>query len=178
MSRRAEPRPGFLVLSLIYGTEERLAEALEGVSRDVGPVRDVAGRQPFDWTEYYAREMGTPLFRRFAVLAGTWPREILPEAKLRAESIENRLAEGGRRTVNIDPGLLTEESFILATGKNFSHRVYLRDGVYADLTLLFRRGSYEPLPWTYPDYASAPVREFLRGVRADLRRGFAKDGAA
>jgi hypothetical protein len=78
--------------------------------------------------------------------------------------------------VNLDPGLLTEENFILATGKNYSHRVYLRDGVFADLTLVYRKGEYLPLPWTYPDYASPAIREFLAQVREELREGRKREG--
>lgn len=74
--------------------------------------------------------------------------------------------------MNLDPGLVTPENFILATGKNFSHRIYLRDGVFADLTLVYRKGEYRALPWTYPDYASREIRDLLKGVRAEfLARG-------
>jgi hypothetical protein len=69
--------------------------------------------------------------------------------------------------VNLDPGLLTPENFILATGKNFSHRVYLGNGVFADLTLVYRNGGFHPLPWTYPDYASEEVRSLLRDLRRE-----------
>ena len=71
----------------------------------------------------------------------------------------------GRRAVNIDPGLITRERLILATGKNAGHRVYLGRGVFADLTLLYRSGGFEPLPWTYPDYASPEVRAVMKDLR-------------
>jgi hypothetical protein len=63
--------------------------------------------------------------------------------------LEERLAAGGKRRVNIDPGYLARAHLILATGKGYTHRPYLRDGIYADLTLVFQQGGFQPLPWTY-----------------------------
>ena len=67
--------------------------------------------------------------------------------------------------VNIDPGYLLHERFVLATGKNYSHRIYIGKGIYADLTLMYTKGKFEPLPWTYPDYASENIIDFLEKVR-------------
>ncbi len=178
MSRRAVPPPAKLLASVIYRDEERFADARDLFARRFGAVERVSGPFPFDFTEYYAREMGTPLVRRFVVAADLVARDSLAAAKAAAEGIEDALAVGGRRTVNVDPGLLTGESFILATGKNYSHRVYLRDGVFADLALVYRKGAYRALPWTYPDYASDAVRAFLADVRSAYResRGRAAEG--
>jgi len=101
----------------------------------------------------------------------------LPEVKIGLERIERDLSVGGRRTVNLDPGMVTPENFILATGKNFTHRVYLRDGVFADLTLVFRKGEYRTLPWTYPDYATEEIRLLLEEVRSELLAAAAAERA-
>jgi hypothetical protein len=74
------------------------------------------------------------------------------EIKWQAINLESQWAIDGKRQLNLDPGLITAERLILATGKNYSHRLYLGKGIYGDLTLLFSKGSYQPLPWTYPDY--------------------------
>jgi len=167
LSRRSVPTPARLVLSVIYREERRIEEVLPRVQAVVGPVRFAGERMPFDRTDYYEEEMGAPLFRRFLVAGRTVARDALAGIKVRVERIERELSEGGRRTVNLDPGLLTAESFILATGKNFSHRVYLGEGVFADLTLVFRKGEFRPLPWTYPDYASEGIRTLLRDLRRE-----------
>ena len=167
MSVRSEPRPARLVVSAIYRDERRFAEAVPRVEAAVGPVRAVGERLPFDRTDYYRGEMGSPLFRRFLAARRAVPRDTLAAIKVAMESIESELSEGGRRTVNLDPGMLTPESFILATGKNFTHRVYLGEGVFADLTLVYRGGGFHPLPWTYPDYASEGVRSLLRELRRE-----------
>ncbi len=178
MSRRAVPPPAKLLASVIYRVEERFAEARSLFAERIGAVERVSDRFPFDFTGYYAREMGAPLVRRFLVAADPVARDALAGVKEAAERIEDALAVEGRRTVNVDPGLLTEENFILATGKNYSHRVYLRDGVFADLTLVYERGGYRALPWTYPDYASEAVRAFLAEVRSAYRetRGRVTEG--
>lgn len=178
MSRRAVPLPAKLLASVIYRDEGRFADARSLFAVRIGAVESVSDRFPFDFTDYYAREMGAPLVRRFVVAAELVARDALAAAKEAAERIEAELAVGGRRTVNVDPGLLTEENFVLATGKNYSHRVYLRDGVYADLTLVYEKGAYRALPWTYPDYASDAVRAFLSDVRSRYResRGRGAEG--
>jgi hypothetical protein len=168
MSRRRAPDPAALVVSAIYREESALESAVPRIEEVVGELRFAGPVLRFDRTEYYSAEMGTPLFRRFLVALEKVPRDSLPEMKTGLEGVERALSEGGRRTVNLDPGLVTPENFILATGKNYSHRIYLRDGVFADLTLEFRRGEYRPLPWTYPDYASEEIRSLLGELRREL----------
>jgi len=125
----------------------------------------VSAWMPFDYTSYYAKEMGSELFRRVLAFRSLIPQERIPEIKLLTNAIEQAHAVDGRRRVNIDPGYLLHERFVLATGKNYSHRIYLGQGVYADLTLVFRGGTFQALPWTYPDYADWPLRRFLLTVR-------------
>lgn len=169
MSTRKTPSPARLVVSVIYGDEVRFREALQRICDVFGAVAGTSPPFPFDRTGYYGGEMGGPLYRRFAVMERLVPRDSLSDAKVMSEGLEAEFSSGGKRTVNIDPGLLTEENFCLATGKNFTHRVYLRDGVFADLTLVYRKGGYVPLPWTYPDIASDQIRAFLSGEREGLR---------
>lgn len=170
MSTRSEPMPALLVASVIYRSENRFDEGAGRLAEVWGPPSRVSDPFPFDRTGYYRREMGEPLHRRFFVGSTPVGRDALPEIKRSAENVEREFSEEGRRTLNIDPGILTEENFVLATGKNYSHRVYLREGVYADLTLLYRGGRYVPLPWTYPDYAGEEIRGFLGEIREEFRR--------
>ena len=169
MSRRNVPAPAILLFSVIYRAEEDFERALRSITDRIGEVACISDPFPFDRTEYYRREMGAPLFRRFVTANDPVMRDELPAVKGWAETIENELSVGGKRTVNIDPGLLADENVVLATGKNYSHRIYLRDGVFADLTLVFEKGEYRPLPWTYPDYASPEIRTFLGGLRSRYR---------
>lgn len=169
MSRRKTPQPARLLISVMYREEKDFEHSLTRIAPRLGDVAQTSEPFPFDRTDYYEREMGAPLFRRFVLTRDAIPRDELASAKLAAEAIENECSAHGKRTVNIDPGLLADENFILATGKNYSHRIYLRDGVYADLTLVYERGEYRPLPWTYPDFASPEIRAFLTGLRREIR---------
>jgi len=172
MSRKGTPPPARLVLSILYrdgpdGQEPAwVASAVEALAAELGP-HDYRSRQlPFEYTDYYLAEMGAPLVRFFLSFETLVSRETLPEIKRKTDAIEGTLSdEEGRRRVNIDPGLLTPESFVLATGKNYAHRIYLGHGVYAELTLVYRGGGYRPLEWTYPDYASDEIRSILGEIR-------------
>jgi hypothetical protein len=109
--------------------------------------------------------MGQPLVRRFASFEGLIPQEDLAQIKVQTNLLETEQSAGGNRRVNIDPGYLLAERLVLASAKNYAHRIYLRSGIYADLTLIYRDRDYQPLAWTYPDYAEPKVRNWLRGLR-------------
>ena len=74
---------------------------------------------------------------------------------------------GGSRRVNLDPGLITLERLVLASGKNFTHRVYLGQGIWADLTMIYnKKTGWVVLPWTFPDYATEDMKRRLTELRA------------
>jgi hypothetical protein len=146
-------------------------ETLAGLETLFGPADTVSEPLPFDFTTYYDREFGSPIFRRFLSFARLAPQDDLIRAKLATNALETRLiGPDGRRRVNCDPGLLTQERLVLATGKNFTHRVYLGQGIFADLTLVFQAGSWQTLPWTFPDYASPSMRDLLTAIRDRYRQ--------
>ena len=119
----------------------------------------------FEHTDYYVSEMGSPLFRRMTCFRDLIQQEDLSDIKLFTNDLEARFSTRGRRLVNIDPGYLLAERFVLATGKNYAHRIYLKGGIYADLALIYRKGRFRTLDWTYPDYAGAAIAGFLKSVR-------------
>ncbi|MCX7785495.1 MAG: DUF4416 family protein [candidate division WOR-3 bacterium] len=124
---------------------------------------------PFDFTDYYEKEMGKNLQRCWIVTKKFISVERLVEIKKYAEQIEKKfLTEENKRRINIDPGILTLQNFILTTHKNYGHRIYLKEGVFAEVTLIYRQHSYQPLEWTYPDYRKAI--EFFNECRKLLRQ--------
>jgi hypothetical protein len=180
MSVPHPPQPAKLVIGLLVARQDLfppLADELEAV---FGRADLVSAWMPFDYTTYYAKEMGTRLSRRVMAFRTLMAQERLPEIKSTTNAIECAHAPDGRRQANIDPGYLLLERFVLATGKNYSHRIYLGQGIYADLTLIYRRGTFHALPWTYPDYAGLPLRRFLLAVRGkyalDLKAAGSGDG--
>lgn len=118
--------------------------------------------------EYYAKEMGSPLARKFFVTTQTFPRDYLLSAKLQSLDWERNWAEDGKRRVNVDLGFLSLENFLLATTKNYSHRVYLGENIFADLTYHFHQGEILSFPWTYPDYVDEEKKQFLSWCRSYL----------
>jgi Domain of unknown function (DUF4416) len=165
MSQPQSPNPAKLVMSLLMADKSlgpRITIELEAV---FGAIDMVSPWMVFDYTDYYAFEMGKPLHRRMLVFKELIAQSDLARIKLRTNEIEMQYAHRGKRRVNIDPGFLLYERFVLATGKNYSHRIYIGEGIYADLTLVYQKSAYQPLPWTYPDYADAVMGDFLMQVR-------------
>jgi len=165
MSRPREPNPAKLFVSVISAAPERIARALVELAERYGPMDFVSAVLPFDYTDYYYAEMGMPLWRRFASFVSLVSQGGLVRIKEETNELEGRMSEGGRRSVNIDPGYLVADRLVLATGKNCAHRIYLDRGIYADLALVFHQKDYRPLPWTYPDYGEARVRGWLGVLR-------------
>jgi hypothetical protein len=165
MSQPREPDPVKLVASLFSPQTDLVESVIEELAEMFGPVDFVGPQIPFDRTTYYAREMGWPLYRRFVSFENLVAAEQLPLLKLKTNQVEQRHLHEGRRQVNIDPGYLSPERLILATGKNYVHRVYLSAGIYADLTLLFQRGTFAALGWTYPDYRDPDTIQLFNGIR-------------
>jgi hypothetical protein len=140
--------------------------------KDFGTPEVISEAIPFDFTEYYVPSMGSPLIRRFYLYAPGFRTETLPDIKIRTNALEAdaaaRLDLGVPRPINLDPGYLTLSKLILASTKDHIHRIYLRDGIYAEITLHYRGGSYRPGQWTFPDYASDTYIRFLNEVRDKL----------
>ncbi len=176
MGKPREADPARLFMSLIATGEAIFDAGLEILRSTFGEIDWTSERFPFDWTDYYEKEMGPHLIRRFLTFKELIPIPRLPEIKLTTNRIEDRLASpGGNRRMNIDPGYLCLQHLVLATTKGYTHRPYLRDGVYADLTLIYRNGSFRALEWTYPDYRQSGTIDQFNELRKkyveDLRQG-------
>ena len=165
MSKTHKPDPVKLICSLFSPEKEFIYKIIQQLEELCGPVDWISPELFFDRTKYYAAEMGWPLHRRFISFEKPAPPERLVTLKLETNRVEQQNLVSGKRRVNIDPGYITAERLILATGKNFSHRVYLSQGIYADLTLIFRKGSFRPLEWTYPDYADPSIIYYFNELR-------------
>jgi len=119
---------------------------------------------------YYSKEMGeeTLLKRIFFVTTAAFPREFLLSTKLISLDWEKEWSQNSKRMVNVDIGFVSAENFILATTKNYAHRVFLGQNIFADLTYQCIDGRFQTLPWTYPDFKDAPKVDFLSWCRSFL----------
>jgi hypothetical protein len=165
MSKPRIPEPVKLFASVLAGEAGQLADTIRELAMRYGAPDYVSEVLAFDYTSYYAAEMGQSLVRRFVTFDGLIGPEELPAVKLETNALEKRLSEEGARRVNVDPGYVAKQHFILATGKGFAHRPYIGQGIYADVTLVFRKETYRPLEWTYPDYRAERTIGMLNGLR-------------
>ncbi len=170
MSQPQPASPAKLVIGFLVGDKSLAGGIMNALGESFGALDLVSPWLPFDYTDYYIREMGAPLHRRLLAYKTLVAQDELPAVKHITNRLEANTAVDNRRRVNIDPGLLLRERFVLATGKNFTHRVYLGRGIYADLTLIYRQGAFQALPWTYPDYTDARLQAFLLRARHKLDR--------
>jgi hypothetical protein len=173
----SEPKisdPVKLISSIFSGNSILVGEVIKRLSRKFGMIDFISEYMSFEYTGYYAKEMGESLVRRFISFENLIDPASLPDVKLYTNGIEKELSKGKKREVNIDPGYLSEGHLLLATGKKYAHRPYLRDGVYADLTLIYQKGAFQPLEWTYPDYAGSEIINALISIRRQYLMKLAK----
>ena len=127
---------------------------------------------PFDSTDYYHEEMGQPLRRCFFGFAELIRPDEIAGVKIRTNRLEADFASEQtrvRRPVNIDPGYLEESKIVLASTKNFSHRILIADGIYAEVTMQFEHKAWCMLPWTFPDFRTGRYNDFFTGLRDSYR---------
>lgn len=160
------PLPGLLVLSILSARWDEVWPGLLGeLEARFGPAGHVSELFAFDQTGYYDEELGAPIARRLLAFDTLRPLDELAGIKLATNAIELAHAGQGRRLFNLDPGFVTLERLVLATGKNFAHRIYLGQGIWADLTLVWQRGGWTDFPWTFPDYAGDDMKSRLTKLR-------------
>ncbi len=158
-----------LICGLLYREGDVLQPTKERLEEAFGPVDLESPRFAFESTKYYEREMGPGLSRVFVGFARLVGPDSLAGAKLITNALEKRFSAGPegrtRRRVNLDPGILTASSLIMATAKDFSHRIPLRDGIYAHLEFLFTKTGLRFLDWTYPDFRKPEYAVFFLQAR-------------
>lgn len=172
MAEPGKPVPVLLVVAAFGRRVELLERARAELERQFGPVARSSALFDFDQTSYYEPTMGGGLRKQLWAFADLIAAERLAEIKHRTNAIEREIATeaGEGRPVNLDPGYLVLGKFLLATTKDQAHRVYLRDGIFAEVTLQFRDGEFRPWPWTYADYRTEEVLRFLGEAREFYKR--------
>ena len=164
--------PVALVCAILADSAETLADAKERLAECFGPLRAASATYDFDFTSYYEAEMGAGLCKQLVCFAERIDPAELAAAKMQTIALEKAMSkaanDGLHRRANIDPGLLSIESLILATTKYSGHRICIAPQLYAEVTLLYQRGRYRPLEWTYPDYRRDAVQCFLLAARTSL----------
>lgn len=163
-----------LVVAAFSRHPEALAWAREHLTEQFGPIALASPEYSFHHTDYYQDAMGPGLTKILWAFERLAFSDSLPELKLATNRLEEEIAALDRfpelRPLNLDPGLLQLGKFLLASTKDQAHRIYLRDGIFAEITLRFQEGAFHPWPWTYADYREPFVGEFLVQARESYRR--------
>lgn len=171
MGTPGNPKPVKLFAALLSSETDLLATVEKELAEPFGPVDARSETLPWTVSDYYSLEMGSDLLRQFVAFERRISPETLPEIKLQTQDIERRYrAAGGGRRINIDPGYIDAGKVVLASTKGAGHRIYLRDGIYAEITLLYHSGAFERLVYTYADYLWPQTTAFLTDARARYLR--------
>jgi hypothetical protein len=155
--------------ALIKATAKRLAD-------EFGPLEFAGNISPWNYSDYYVAEMSAGLHRQFIFFSRLIDPVRLPGIKLTTHAVELTLSEGTaggmRRRINLDPGYLTEAKVVLATTKDYAHRIYLGSGIYAEVALRYKEAtrSFVPLEYTYRDYQAEETIRLMNDARGRLRK--------
>ena len=172
MGHLRQPPPSLLTVACFSRHAEALAWAQERLIAAYGKPALVSPDFSFHHTTYYEATMGMGLVKRLLTFADLVAADCLPDVKNFTNALEAELAGARKfpepRPLNLDPGLIQLGKFLLASTKDQAHRIYLRDGIFAEITLRFEDGAFEPWPWTYRDYREPAIRAFLGEARTYL----------
>jgi hypothetical protein len=173
MAQIKPPTPVKLFVGVLTSIPSLLPEIEERVSSLFGPVDSHSDLFLFDQTHYYDEEMGSPIRRLFFSFAPLIDPSEIAGIKVKTNELESAIASersGIKRPVNLDPGYLEQSKIVLASTKNFFHRIPLSGGIYAEVTLHYQDGKWQDFPWTFPDYKTHNYRGFFSILRDIYRK--------
>src|SRR5262245_32632835 len=166
--------PVKLFIGVLVSSSKSIPEVERRLTALYGPIDHRSDLIPFDFTDYYEPEMGDLIDRVLFSFERLIEADQLPEIKRQTNGLEEELASTlktpqAKRPVNLDPGYVEQAKVVLASTKNFYHRIYLGGGVFGEVTMHFKNNTYQFFPWTYPDYQSKDYQEFFLRARQILR---------
>jgi hypothetical protein len=160
--------PVKLFIGVLVSHSRLIPDVQQRLSGAFGPIDHRSPVIPFDFTDYYEPEMGDIIDRIFFSFERLIEADQLPEIKRQTNQLEEELApllQSVKRPVNLDPGYIEQAKVILASTKNFYHRIYLGRGIFGEVTMHFKNNTFQFFPWTYPDYQSKDYQEFFLKLR-------------
>jgi hypothetical protein len=167
-----DPKPVKLIVGILAANENCLKIAVESIEAEFGKIDLTSDVWPFTQTDYYEDEIGDAVMRQFVSIEKLIDPSELAGIKHKTNGLEQRLVKqlalNVPRPVNLDPGIIEPSKLVLATTKNYSHRIYIGDKMYAEVTLMYDKGKWNTLPYTYPDYKQQCYFDFFEKVRKRL----------
>jgi hypothetical protein len=180
MGQISTPQPVKLFVGMLAGRTDLFGTAEQEMEREFGSIDMIGEIIPFDFTDYYEPEMGPNLLRKFVACERLINPRDIASAKLFTNDLEEEISERfgiERRAVNLDPGYVSLSKLVLASTKDYTHRIYLGDGIFAEVTMHYANGRFNSWPWTYPDYKSEDYRRFFDAIRKKYRDALRKAGS-
>jgi hypothetical protein len=153
------------VCGVMFQPQIDLVRIVQELQFVMGSVDQQSGVFDFSFSDYYEDEMGLGLKKVFLSFHSLVDPGNLPMIKLETNEIETRWSEAGKRRVNLDPGYITGSKLVLASTKDFAHRVFIGDGIYGDVQLRYIHNRFRANEWTYPDYQIGLALSFFEGIR-------------
>ena len=174
MGQLTAPKPVKLIIGIICNDSELIDKVLLQLEGLYGKIDSKSDLMDFDKTIYYNEEMGQGLKKIFVSFEKLIKPEDIIDIKLKTNEIEDSLTyhNTSNRRINLDPGYISAANLILATTKDFSHRIYLGRGIFAEVTLIYSKGRYNILDWTFPDFRQEKYHRYFIKVREIYFRGF------
>jgi len=170
MGKIKAAEPALLFVSTLYSSSDIFNYSKEILEKNFGDILFISPSLPWEYSSYYKDEIGWPLFRQFIFFKNLIDPELLTDIKLKTNEIESALSSEGKRRINFDPGYLTLSKVVLASTKNYSHRIYLGKGIYGEITLIYREGIYSPHLFTYRDYQDKTHIDIFMKARETLKK--------
>ena len=158
-----------LIIGILIHDLSFMDDVVKAVIKTFGETDYIGDPFFFTFSDYYCPEMGSPIYRFFLSLKRLYSPDELSDIKIKTNHIENNFSLSGKRRVNLDPGIMALSRFVLASTKESSHRIPLKYGIYGEITLMFEKGSFRPVEWTYPDYRSGQYLAILNRIREIYR---------
>jgi len=157
--------PVKLFIGFIFSQDKFLFKAKEILSKKFGPIDWESEIIDFIFTDYYEKEMGSNLKRNFISFKRLIRASKLADIKIFTNKLEDRLSISQKRRINIDPGYLDLAKVILASTKDYTHRIYLKNGIFAEVTIFYQNKEFRSWPWTYPDYKTPQYKQVFEKMR-------------
>ena len=165
MALPVEPEPVKLLVAILWANANALQLVLKRTVEFWGEIDFLGQDYLFDMTDYYESEMGRPLFRRLIAFRQLVSPGMLVEVKLACNGLEDQFRESAGRQLNLDSGYLDHNKMVLASAKGLGQKIYVAQGIYADLVARFRQGRFQPFEWTFPDFKDGRYDEELTNIR-------------
>ncbi len=179
MAQIQTPLPVKLFVGVLTSIPEVIPEAEKQLEQIFGTIDSRSESYPFDSTHYYDEAMGTPIYRFFLAFSELIEPSAIADAKIKTNRIESDLAgeySDPKRPINLDPGYVEQSKIVLASTKNFYHRILIANGIYGEVTLHYEAGAWHSFPWTFPDYQTGRYYPFFTSLREHYRGQLGKLG--